>query len=261
MFFLFLSLFAAITVILLVAERLWPATAQRVEWANNAVAFGLSTFANLIVAVFPAVLVTRLINAAGGGLIDLSVLPLALGAIVYLVAMDIGEYLFHRAQHAIPWMWAMHSLHHSDRGLNVTTTQRHFWLEPLLKSVTIWAAVALVFRVNSAILIAYSLVSLYHFLPHANLRLGFGRLSWLLNSPQYHRLHHSRDPRHYNTNFAALFPILDVLAGSYRRPARGEFPAAGLDVAATSPLEMVTWPAARLQRAERAEVGQGAAAL
>ena len=134
-------------------------------------------------------------------------LPWLAGGVIYLATMDLGEYLFHRAQHAFPWMWAMHSLHHGDRALNVTSTNRHFWLEPAIKSVTIWLAPALLFKVGDAALAVYFVASFNNFLTHANLRVGFGPLSWLWNSPQYHRLHHSREERHFNANFAAILKI------------------------------------------------------
>lgn len=37
--------------------------------------------------------------------------------------------------------------------------------------------------------------------------MGLGRFCWVLNSPQYHRLHHSPSPEHFNCNFAAQLPI------------------------------------------------------
>ena len=219
-----------------------PRVSQRGDWLNNGAAFGLTILSNIVLgAVWPPA-ETGLVNALGGGLVDLRSLPWIAGAIIYLIAMDLGEFLFHRAQHSIPALWAMHSLHHSDRGLNVLTAQRHFWLEPMIKSVTIWLAVALVFKVNTSILAFYAAASLYHLVIHANLRMGFGPFAWLLNSPQYHRIHHSREPSDFNTNFAALLPVFDLLTGSYRRPSAGEFPATGLDEIPQSPSDLLIWP-------------------
>ncbi len=56
------------------------------------------------------------------------------------------------------------------------------------------------------------------------------RLSWLdrmLVTPQVHRIHHSVD-EHYNRNFADVLPTLDIVFGTYDRPEREAFPAAGL---------------------------------
>jgi sterol desaturase/sphingolipid hydroxylase (fatty acid hydroxylase superfamily) len=237
------GLLAVVIGALLAVERLWPASStQRGEWMNNVTTFALTITSQKVLVTLLVVAEAGLISAFGGGLFDLRGLPWGIGAVVYLVAMDLGEYLFHRAQHVFPWLWAMHSLHHSDRAVNVTTTQRHFWLEPALKAASIWLAVALMFKVDAFILGFYAVATLYHYVSHANIRLGFGPLSWLLNSPQYHRLHHSLEPRHYNANFAALLPIFDVVSGAYIRPARDEFPDTGLDECVTRPLDLVTWP-------------------
>jgi len=230
-------------ILILGAERLWPASRnQRSEWVNNSAAFGLMIMSHFVLAAFWPAAETALVNRLGGGLLDLRTLPWIAGALIYLIAMDLGEYLFHRAQHRIPALWAMHSLHHSDRGLNVLTAQRHFWFEPMIKTVSIWLAVALIFKADASILAFYAAVSVYHLVTHANLRVGFGPLAWLLNSPQYHRLHHSREKEDFNTNFASLLPIFDVISMSYRRPLPGEFPETGLDDALQNETDLVLWP-------------------
>jgi sterol desaturase/sphingolipid hydroxylase (fatty acid hydroxylase superfamily) len=63
---------------------------------------------------------------------------------------------------------------------------------------------------------------------HANLRLPFGPLTSVIGGPQYHRIHHSRLTKHQDRNFAAFFPIWDVLFSTYYRPRAGEWPATGL---------------------------------
>ena len=243
-------LLASVIVALFCIERLRPASSERIgDWINNGAAWVFTAASHTLLIGLLAASETAAVNAFGGGLIDLRALPLALGALIYLVAMDLGEYLFHRAQHAIPALWAMHSLHHSDRSMNVATTQRHFWLEPVIKSLTIWLVVAIAFHTNGTILGIYVLFSLGHFLTHSNIRMGLGPFSWLFNSPQYHRLHHSVQPEHHNANFAALLPIFDVVSGAYHRPRPGEFPATGLDDTPRSPLEVLLWPVrGRLRR-------------
>ncbi len=189
------------------------------------------------------------VNALGGGLIALPATgwSLAAGILIYTVTMDAGEYVFHRAQHRFSILWAMHSLHHSDTSVNVSTTLRHFWAEELIKVLTVYLIIGCVFRVSAAILTGYGLIRLYNFVPHLNLRLGFGPLSFLLNSPQYHRIHHSVLTEHHNSNFAALFPLFDVVFGTYTQPKRNEFPPTGLDgrVAPIGFADAAMWPLRR----------------
>ncbi|MEO6041048.1 MAG: sterol desaturase family protein, partial [Croceibacterium sp.] len=92
-------------------------------------------------------------------------------------------------------------------------------------------------------LAVYIGLSLWNYVSHAGIRLDFGRGSWLLNSPAYHRRHHSSDPEHYGSNFAALFPIFDVIAGSYRRP--DGYPPTGLEMRPETLADLVLWPLRR----------------
>jgi len=57
----------------------------------------------------------------------------------------------------------------------------------------------------------------------------------MLSGPQWHRLHHAIDQDCHDRNFAAYFPILDIVFGTYRAPRQGEYLATGLtDAAATA---------------------------
>jgi sterol desaturase/sphingolipid hydroxylase (fatty acid hydroxylase superfamily) len=168
--------------------------------------------------------------------------------------MDFGEYLFHLAQHKIPILWSLHSLHHSDRSLNTSTTLRHFWGDQLLKAVTIYSVAGLLLRPNPVIVVAYSVISYYNFFSHMNVKIGLGRFSWLINSPQYHRLHHSIRRHDYDLRYAALFPIFDILCGTYRAPKKGDFPHTGLAEISEpdSVLEAIIWPVRRRENTLRA---------
>jgi sterol desaturase/sphingolipid hydroxylase (fatty acid hydroxylase superfamily) len=190
------------------------------------------------------------VNKLGAGIICLpSEGYLLIPAIVaYTLAMDFAEYIFHRAQHRLPALWAMHSFHHSDESLNVTTTFRHFWAEQAIKTCTIYLLIGLLFRTNVRIIAVYSAISLLNYFFHMNVRVGFGRGWFLLNSPQYHRVHHSSLMQHHDKNFAALFPILDAIFGTAYRPQPDEYPPTGLhdQNGPRSIFEAIVWPARRL---------------
>jgi sterol desaturase/sphingolipid hydroxylase (fatty acid hydroxylase superfamily) len=123
----------------------------------------------------------------------------------------------------------MHSLHHSEEAMNVTTSWRHFWLESSLRVALIFPVIGIIFQTPTIILnTAAALYTLNHTWAHMNIRHSMGRWTlWMMN-PQYHRLHHSVEPEHWNRNFADLFPIFDVIFGTAYVPKPGEFPATGL---------------------------------
>ena len=213
------------------AERL--ARAPRTDWQINLLAWGINLLAAL--SVFGLVQAWH-----GMALIDPALLPGWLAVVVYVVVFDLGEYFFHRMQHRIQLLWSMHSLHHSDPEMSALTTSRHFWADPLFKTITVWSACAMVITPTPAAFTAYTVLSLWNFVTHSRLKLNLGRWSWLINTPAYHRRHHSSDPAHYDSNFAALFPIFDVLAGAYYRP--DGFPATGLDHRPRRLREVLAWP-------------------
>jgi sterol desaturase/sphingolipid hydroxylase (fatty acid hydroxylase superfamily) len=74
----------------------------------------------------------------------------------------------------------------------------------------------------------WSALLLWGYFIHLNLRLPMGPLTPVFTGPQLHRLHHSIKPEHTDVNFAAFFPIWDILFGTYVPPKRDEWPATGL---------------------------------
>ncbi|MGO9266988.1 MAG: sterol desaturase family protein [Candidatus Binataceae bacterium] len=234
--------------LLILIERLRPVT--KPPFGDVVFNFSYAVLLHKILGGFAAVAVAALaveaVNKAGGGYFALPASGRGVaGAIVaYTVAMDFGEYVFHRAQHKSPLLWSMHSFHHSDSALNVSTTERHYWLEQTLKTVSVYPMVGLLFKANPAVIFAYSLICEAHYFFHMNLRVGFGRHSYLLNSPQYHRIHHSRKREHFDMNFAALFPIFDVIFGSYYVARADEYPATGVTDCdpPSSMFEAFIWP-------------------
>jgi len=214
-------------------ELLWPAEPdQSREQFHFDLKYGfVNLAASWLFAPYAGAISVYIINRAGGGLIDLPgdgwwfVLSFA----VYLLTKDMMEYFWHRAQHRFPILWSMHSLHHSEEAMNITTAWRHFWLESALRVAFIFPIIGIIFKVPPTILdIAAVLYTLNHVWAHLNIRHSMGRWTlWIMN-PQYHRLHHSVDPAHWNRNFADLFPVFDVIFGTACVPKPNEFPATGL---------------------------------
>ena len=144
--------------------------------------------------------------------------------LAYIALIDLAEYWRHRLQHRLSWWWALHSIHHDQRQMTFWADDRNHVLDDVLTAV--WRGTfALLIGVAPAeyplVMIGFRLVES---LSHTNVRLGFGRIGTaLLVGPQYHRLHHAiehaRAPfdRAMGCNFAVIFPIWDVIFGTWRR--------------------------------------------
>ena len=60
--------------------------------------------------------------------------PLA-SFVVYLLAFDFFNYVYHRAEHHFNAWWALHAVHHSQRQMTMWTDSRNHLLDDLLRDV------------------------------------------------------------------------------------------------------------------------------
>ena len=145
--------------------------------------------------------------------------------VLYLVLFDAVDYLLHRAQHHYSWWWQLHALHHSQRQMTKWSDNRNHLLDDVLRD-SVMVLVALAVGIAPAQFVAVvAATQLLESLSHANVRMSFGPLlGRLLVSPRFHRLHHSIGLGHESAgagslgghNFAVLFPVWDLLAGTAR---------------------------------------------
>ncbi|HQC94771.1 MAG TPA: sterol desaturase family protein [Aquabacterium sp.] len=147
-----------------------------------------------------------------------------LSFVLYLLLFDFVDYVYHRSQHSLGWWWQLHAVHHSQRQMTLWTDNRNHLLDDLLRD-SVFVLLALAVGVAPGQFVAIvAITQLVESLSHANVRLGFGPLRWLLVSPTYHRLHHAVGLGHESAgqgslgghNFAVLFPIWDILFGTAR---------------------------------------------
>lgn len=152
-----------------------------------------------------------------------------------VLASDLSYYLYHVAQHRIPFLWELHKVHHSaevlvgitkDRVHPLDDVMNRMW-DAFLPGITlgIWSLFALnpveatVFGINVYLI---RNVLMMDFLRHTHLPISFGPLNALILPPHWHQLHHSAETRHYDRNFGLLFSFWDRLFGTLMVPAPGE---------------------------------------
>jgi sterol desaturase/sphingolipid hydroxylase (fatty acid hydroxylase superfamily) len=149
--------------------------------------------------------------------------------IILVVISDLYYYIFHRLEHAIPFLWAMHSLHHSANAVTFVTGARHLWIERVMASAVL-PIMPLLFQIPPDMQFILSLIFFFSDIcAHLNVRFPMGRMITLVNSPQWHRIHHSAMPEHRDKNFCYLLPLWDILFGTAWIPKPDEYPVTGLD--------------------------------
>lgn len=142
--------------------------------------------------------------------------------LVIIEMLCLGDLIFywtHRLAHTVPWLWRLHAVHHSTKHLRWTSAVRAHPAEAYAHLFHVLPLCLLGFPVDGLAPLL-PVVTLYAFLIHSNLDVSLRPLSYLLNSPAYHRWHHARGVPPGGTNFAGLFPIFDVIFGTYHLPER-----------------------------------------
>jgi sterol desaturase/sphingolipid hydroxylase (fatty acid hydroxylase superfamily) len=225
---------AALAFVLIAALETWrqrSATGQGAErWVTNLGLFALEQAVNLAwVAVLDAVAV----SVAGPSPLTgwTNGWPEWAALIFTVIALDATAYVTHVLSHHIEPLWRLHSVHHADRVLDVTTTVRHHPLEvvptAMALSVCTW-----LFDLSLAYVAAYAALSFVtQALAHADLGLSARVMrgaGLVLVTPELHALHHSRIWTETNSNYGQMLSVWDRLFGTMAHPRAGPI-AVGLD--------------------------------
>ncbi|MDP1962525.1 MAG: sterol desaturase family protein [Reyranella sp.] len=142
-------------------------------------------------------------------------------------------YWMHRAQHRFGWMWRVHRVHHSITEMSATASYHHV-AEDLFQFAAVTMPMAILLGVASGPVpwLVIVLANTHSYFIHSSARLNIGPLRYVLCDNRFHRIHHSREQRHIDHNFATTTPLWDVLFGTAYFPRADEWPAVGLaDVA------------------------------
>ncbi|MEN3748830.1 sterol desaturase family protein [Sphingomonas sp. HF-S3] len=151
---------------------------------------------------------------------------LVLAPIAAAILYDFFFYWCHRFQHR--FLWRFHAVHHSIRDLNSVNAYHHI-TEPLIQTVLILIPASLIVSeagATSAVVTVF--LYLHGAFIHSPTRyhLGAGRLGLVDN--RFHRIHHSLEPRHFDTNFGAFTTLWDRVFGTAHFPAAEEWPDCGI---------------------------------
>jgi len=165
-------------------------------------------------------------------------LPWAARLALGILVGDFLHWLHHVIRHKVPWFWLFHTIHHSQRQMNLLTDYRSHVAEYLIgHTIRFLPLVMLSISTLDIVYFAIAHDWLTHFY-HANIKTNLGPLRYILVTPQSHRIHHSIEARHRDMNFGVLFSVWDQIFGTQYR-GYDEYPDTGVDEA-DFPLEK-TW--------------------
>jgi sterol desaturase/sphingolipid hydroxylase (fatty acid hydroxylase superfamily) len=149
-----------------------------------------------------------------------------------VLTLDFAYYLAHRAMHRSPALWAYHSIHQSDRAVDVTTTIRQHPGDGVIR-YAFMGVFAIALGAPPSAFAVYRVWSAVHgLLEHANVRMPLrldALLSLVVATPNTHKVHHSRTIVETDSNYANIFAVLDRAFGTFTPSVRGIDVVYGLD--------------------------------
>jgi len=145
-------------------------------------------------------------------------LPFVVELLFAFLVTDLCQYWAHRFFHSHHYLWRFHSVHHSTKNMDwLAGSRTHFVDIFVTRSMTFIPLY--VFGFSAITFNTYIVFMAIHaVLIHANTRINFGWLKYIIATPQYHHWHHCVESEYYGKNFATIFPFIDKIFGTYHLP-------------------------------------------
>lgn len=196
---------------------------RRRRWPANLSLFAISIG---LAAAFPvgALSAAVLARAQGLGLMNLIEIPAVLSWALSFLSGSIVVYAVHYSMHKVEFLWRIHSIHHSDDAVDVTTAFRQHPLSDLILAGMGACTAFLLGLVPEAVALHLVLFGVLNILHHSSLpwppTFEYGLRPFIITKGLHH-YHHSDYAPETNSNFSGDLALWDRLFGTYRcEPAR-----------------------------------------
>ena len=144
--------------------------------------------------------------------------PILLQLFLATLLVDLFKYWYHRATHEVPFLWRIHSIHHSLNRLEMLRAS-YFYPIDIFFTVGTGTLVMLMAGAGHEVIIFHNVFAgITGLLNHSNADLECGFLDVILNSPGHHRAHHSLGLPGSHSNYGSFFNFADRLFGTRYLP-------------------------------------------
>lgn len=148
-----------------------------------------------------------------------------------LTALLLGDFLawfHHLVRHKVSMFWQFHKVHHSQQQMNYFTDFRVHPMDYVIATLIVIVP-QLVLQVDAPTIVLVGILVQWHtMIYHSNIRSDYGPLRYILVTPQSHRVHHSTQVEHHDSNFGVIFSIWDHLFRTQCRDYRA-YPDTGVE--------------------------------
>jgi sterol desaturase/sphingolipid hydroxylase (fatty acid hydroxylase superfamily) len=173
--------------------------------------------ASLIVLVLLGEISSVVKSTLGENTLQIHKIPI-LDYIGCFLFAELLNWLSHYIKHS-GWLWRLHYPHHIDKRYTVLLTTQTHALDVICSGVIIGLAMSLVGFSIEAINTYYLFYTLANTYQHTSLNLSLGVLDYIIVSPRYHRIHHSKSHR---SNYGSTITFWDIVFSTAYWPKRNE---------------------------------------
>jgi len=217
-----LSAFAGVLVIMTILEMASPMRRLKAgrypRWLSNLGLVALNSVALRLLLPLQAVGAALVAADRNWGLFNVLDWPVWVEGLITIVLLDLAVYSQHVVFHAVPVLWRLHMVHHSDPDIDVTTGLRFHTVEIFLSMGLKIVVVCLLGPPAWAIIVFEVVLNATAVFNHSNIRMprSVDRiLRLIVVTPDMHRVHHSVLPVETNSNFGFNLPWWDRCFGTY----------------------------------------------
>ena len=136
--------------------------------------------------------------------------------LLLFVVADFIQWNVHRWLHYSPFLWEFHKVHHSVEQMGFAAHLRYHWMETIVyKSVQYIPLSMIGFGLDDFFILHLVTILIGH-LNHANVKITYGPLKYVLNNPVMHLWHHAKNiPAGSNgVNYGISLSLWDYLFGT-----------------------------------------------
>ncbi|MBI3520377.1 MAG: sterol desaturase family protein [Bacteroidetes bacterium] len=133
--------------------------------------------------------------------------------VLMFVLADFIQWNIHRLLHKNKTLWEFHKVHHSVEQMGFAAHLRFHWMETVIYKTLQYIPLAMIgFGIQDFFIIHIVAVAIGH-LNHANIKITYGPLKYVLNNPVMHLWHHAHylPKDRYGVNFGLSLSIWDYL--------------------------------------------------
>ena len=168
-------------------------------------------------------------------------------ALMFVLA-DFMQWNIHRLLHYSPWLWEFHKVHHSVEQLGFAACLRFHWMETVIYKSLQYIPLAMIgFGLDDFFILHIVTIVLGH-INHANVKITYGPLKYLINNPVMHLWHHAKELPAGNSkgvNYGISLSLWDYLFGTAYIPNENEYVPLGFEQSEEFPktfLQQLTHP-------------------